>query len=92
MLSESTACINEPKPKEVMLGDYTICPDSLLGTGAFSTVYLCTDKNNNKAAVKILSKNSKRSSQIIKVAKAEVKIVKKLKHPNIVGLVGSYES
>jgi hypothetical protein len=40
--------------------------------------------------VKILNKHTKNSEHIIKVAKAEVKMTKKIKHPNIVGLLGSF--
>ena len=87
----STACFDSTKPKEMKLDNYTICPDVLLGTGSFSSVYLCKN-GENKAAVKVLNKNRKKSDHIIKVAKAEVKIIRKLKHPNIVGFLGSYES
>jgi serine/threonine protein kinase len=90
-LSESsTACFDSIKPKPLKLGKFTICPNHKLGKGSFSTVFLCEDANGNKAAVKILNKHSKNSEHIAKFQKAEVKILKKLKHPNIVGFLGSF--
>lgn len=63
-----------------------------MGTGSFSSVYLCKKDDNSRAAVKVLNKNTKKSEHIIKVAKAEVRIIRKLKHQNIVGYLGSYQS
>ena len=54
---------------------------------------MCRDDLGNRAAVKILKKRGKKSDNtIIKVAKAEAKVIRKLKHPNIVGYIGSFES
>ena len=54
---------------------------------------MCRDEKGQCAAVKVLKKRGKKSDNtIIKVAKAEAKIIKKLKHPNIVGYLGSFES
>ena len=51
------------------MGSYTIMKDKKLGSGSYSKVFLCQDKNKKKAAVKIMSKNGKKSLEIIKVAK-----------------------
>lgn len=71
------------------LDNYTICPDVLLGKGSFSEVYLCKN-GDSKAAVKILNKNKNKTEHVVKVSRAEVKIIRRLKHPNIVGYLGSY--
>ena len=92
-MSDCTTYIDESKPKQVKLDKYTICPEELLGSGSFASVYMCRDEKGQCAAVKVLKKRGKKSDNtIIKVAKAEAKIIKKLKHPNIVGYLGSFES
>lgn len=61
ILGESTtAHIDESKPREIKLDNYTVCPDMLLGKGSFSSVYLCFGDDGKKAAVKILSKQNKK--------------------------------
>ena len=67
---ESTAIIDESKPKEIELGAYIIRKNHRLGCGSYSKVFLCEDKCGKKAAVKVLNKIGEKSSHIINVAKA----------------------
>lgn len=65
----STTVVKESQPKDVKLGEYSIRKNKKLGSGAYSAVYLCENKNGKKAAVKILNKNASKSTEIIRVAK-----------------------
>ena len=67
--TESTNALNDSLAKSMRIGSYTIMKDKKLGSGSYSKVFLCQDKNKKKAAVKIMSKNGKKSVEIIKVAK-----------------------
>ncbi|CAG9335758.1 unnamed protein product [Blepharisma stoltei] len=63
----------------------------VIGKGAFSTVYEATCKNNKKSyAVKVIPKQ--KIAQDIQPLVREIKIMRKLKHPNIVKLYKVYES
>jgi len=64
-----------------------------LGKGAFSVVKLVVNKTTGeKAAVKIIDKKSCTTEQDAKRLKTEVEILKKVNHPNIVGLKDMYET
>ena len=70
-LSDSSTYVDESKPKNLKIDQYTVCPEEVLGHGSFSTVYMCKDEQGNKCAVKILKKRGKKTdSTIIKVAKS----------------------
>jgi len=63
----------------------------VIGKGAFSTVYEATCKNNQKKyAIKVICKQ--KIVQDIQPLVREIKIMRKLKHPNIVKLYKVYES
>jgi len=64
-----------------------------LGKGAFSIVKLgINKKNGDKVAVKIIDKSQCTAESDEKRLKTEVEILKKVKHPNIVGLRDLYET
>lgn len=66
------------------VGDYTF--GKTIGQGQFGKVKIAThSKTRRKVAVKIISK-SKLTAETVKMAKREVKIMKMLRHPNIVRL------
>jgi len=64
-----------------------------LGKGAFSVVKLVINKKTGeKCAVKIIDKKSASTEQDAKRLKTEVEILKKVNHPNIVGLKDMFET
>lgn len=66
------------------VGDYTF--GKTIGQGQFGKVKIAThSKTRRKVAVKIISK-SKLTAETVEMAKREVKIMKMLRHPNIVRL------
>ena len=66
------------------VGDYSF--GKTIGQGQFGKVKIAThSKTRRKVAVKIISK-SKLTAETVKMAKREVKIMKMLRHPNIVRL------
>uniref|UniRef100_A0A6C0AGH6 Protein kinase domain-containing protein n=1 Tax=viral metagenome TaxID=1070528 RepID=A0A6C0AGH6_9ZZZZ len=59
-----------------------------IGSGAFSKVYKCCEKNTHiEYAVKILNKNESPDS-----IKNEISILKLVRHPNIIHLKNIYEN
>ncbi|KAI5951390.1 hypothetical protein KGF54_004464 [Candida jiufengensis] len=64
----------------------------VLGEGAFSTVYTAIDLNQNKiVAIKIISKSHLTSKQFQNI-KNEIKIMRKIHHPNVLQLQCSFDT
>ncbi|KAI5963245.1 uncharacterized protein KGF55_003037 [Candida pseudojiufengensis] len=65
---------------------------NILGEGAFSIVYKAIDLNSNKiVAIKIISKSHLTLKQFQNI-KNEIKIMKKIHHPNILNLENSFDT
>ncbi|CCG21199.1 hypothetical protein CORT_0A08140 [Candida orthopsilosis Co 90-125] len=65
---------------------------SILGEGAFSTVYKALDARQNKpVAIKIISKAHLTSKQFHNI-KNEIKIMKRTHHPNVLQLYDSFDT
>lgn len=65
---------------------------SILGEGAFSTVYKALDTRQNKpVAIKIISKAHLTSKQFLNI-KNEIRIMKRTHHPNILQLYESFDT
>lgn len=63
-----------------------------LGSGAFGTVRLAKNKENNEeVAVKVISKSSKLKQDDIDAIHTEISILKLLDHPNTIKLIDVYE-
>lgn len=82
------------KKVKVALQDYGITISNLLGTGAFSNVYMGTvvDSTGSKknVAVKHYVTDScplVNETQLIDIAKQEVDLLSRMKHPNVVGVL-----
>ncbi|CAK9435568.1 uncharacterized protein LODBEIA_P02950 [Lodderomyces beijingensis] len=64
----------------------------VLGEGAFSTVYKAVDLNSNTpVAIKIISKAHLTSKQFHNI-KNEIKIMKRIHHPNVLQLLNSFDT
>lgn len=56
-----------------------------MAEGGFAVVYLATDANEKEYAVKVMNGSS---PEVVKEIEREVKILKALKHPNIMPVLG----
>jgi serine/threonine protein kinase len=85
---KAPAGINPASPKNSFKQNYVL--GEILGEGAFSVVKLATHKQTkSRVAVKIINKSG--LSEVDELSlRQEVAILKDLKHPNIVGLVGTF--
>lgn len=72
------------------IGDYVLLQKHLLGSGAYSKVYLAESPNGKKAAVKKVKKTN-RDMTSYKLAKSEAKILHGLRSPLICELLGTYQ-
>ena len=69
----------------VKVGDYTL--DKNLGKGTFGKVKLAThDLTKEKVAIKILEKSRIKDKKDVERISREIKILKKVRHPNVVQL------
>lgn len=75
--------------QEILSGYNIIKP---LGSGLFSKVYLATDQNGKKFAVKIVKKQDFQVSETIQKIILEKEILKLVEHPNILKLYRSVQS
>ncbi|XP_065357276.1 serine/threonine-protein kinase nekl-2 [Calliphora vicina] len=70
------------------LGDPSLKPIKVLGTGTFGRVFLCKYRNNQMVCVKrIIVQNPK---QDMKMIMEEVYIISQVRHPNIIQFIGSF--
>ena len=64
----------------------------ILGTGAYDTVRMATEKNSKlKYAIKIYEKSKLLDSQRMNNVKREISILKRVDHPNIIRLYYAIE-
>ncbi|KAH0575105.1 Kinase, CAMK CAMKL [Spironucleus salmonicida] len=64
------------------VGPYTI--QQPVGKGAYAEVYLVTDEEDNMFAMKVIKNIDRLTPSQLKHIKTEIKVMKTLKHPNIV--------
>ena len=64
------------------VGPYTI--QQPVGKGAYAEVYLVTDEEDRMFAMKVIKNIDRLTPSQLKHIKTEIKIMKTLKHPNIV--------
>jgi len=92
--SQTNAIKSAAKDKQVLYNfesKYSIQDDIELGSGLTAVVKLCVDNiTKNEYAVKIISKAN--SSLDVEIFHKEVKIMEKMKHANIIGMVDCFET
>ena len=76
---------NDPHPEGTRLGHYVL--GKSLGKGTFGKVKLATHTlTNEKVAIKILEKSRIKDKKDIERISREIKILKKVRHPNVIQL------
>ena len=76
---------NDAHPEGTRLGHYTM--GKALGKGTFGKVKLATHTlTNEKVAIKILEKSRIKDKKDIERISREIKILKKVRHPNVIQL------
>lgn len=77
---------NLPSPNK-KVGNYTFHSSSILGSGAYSTVYLGEDElTRQRVAIKVIDQRSITDQYMLDTLNSEIAILKSLDHPNIVHL------
>ena len=83
--------LNALKKDVEYIGDYEL--DNEIGRGTYAIVKLAHHKiTNEKVAIKIYEKNNLTKLSRKKSVEREIKILNKLKHPNIIKLISTYET
>ena len=78
---------------ELSVGDYDVCISPEIGRGSFGNVYKAKHRKTKEtcAVKKIeLTSDPSKSKRLLKIAKTEETILKKLEHENIVQYFGVY--
>jgi len=92
--SQTSAIKSAAKDKQVLYNfesKYSIQDDIELGSGLTAVVKLCVDNITKiEYAAKIISKAN--SSLDVEIFHKEVKIMERMKHPNIIGMVDCFET
>lgn len=70
------------QPEKKKVGPYTI--EQPIGKGAYAEVYLVSDEHDNGYAMKVIKNIDRLTPSQLKHIKTEIKVMKTLKHPNIV--------
>lgn len=90
-LSGTGACESDAAIEEAFRAKYELGAE--IGRGGFSVVHEGTEREGarRKVAIKVIEK-AKQTEEQLKILHREIDIMRRLKHPNIVGLYDVYET
>ncbi|KAH8101081.1 kinase-like domain-containing protein [Cristinia sonorae] len=93
-LPRQNAKVTPPSPPKVIMDksrSLQYVRVGMLGEGGFARVYEIKDRNNTRAACKVVTKSSLKTKKAKTKLYAEIKIHRSLQHPNIVSFQECFE-